>query len=134
MRVLGMARLKLTLLRVLRRLDRVLLKVRRKTKAQLHPHMGKQPNDGRGVNFSPVSRGVVLGGGRVRVRFCSQGGGRVWEKITKKANFYFKKDYSTYNPILQKSTAEFMQDKTLYMMAQATKDFKNSCKSQKFQI
>ena len=42
MRVLGMARLKLTLLRVLRRLDRVLLKVRRKTKAQLHH---KQGND-----------------------------------------------------------------------------------------
>ncbi len=60
---------------------------------QAHAHMGKQPNNKRGVNFSPVRRGVGLGGGRVskRVRFCSQRGGRVWEKITKRWIFISKK-------------------------------------------
>ena len=35
------------------------------------PHMGKQQNNRRGVNFSPVRRGESFGEGRVRVRFCS---------------------------------------------------------------
>ncbi len=52
--------------------------------------MGKQPNNRRGISFSPVMRGVGLGEGRVRVRFCSLGGGRIREKLVTKEVFQKK--------------------------------------------
>ena len=54
------------------------------------PHMGKQQNNRRGVNFSPVRRGVSFGEGTVRVRFCSWGGGRIREKQVKERIFFKK--------------------------------------------
>ncbi len=60
--------------------------------------MGKQPNNRRGVSFSPVRRGVGLGEGRARVRFCSQGGGSIREKLVKKEDFFQKSMISCTNP------------------------------------
>ena len=60
------------------------------------------------VNFSPVRRWVGFWGGRVRVRFCSQGGGRVREKLPKKADFFTKRDHFSYKLTLPKKTQKHL--------------------------